>query len=334
MKGKKEILAGLLFFSGILQTINKLPLHKKLIVFNYHRIRPDSKEELLRFDEDVFGPCADIFRSQVKWLKANTRVLSEDELLDLIKTKQSPKEIFSMITFDDGYIDNYLSAYPILKEENVPAIFFIPTKTIMERKLGWWDIISYILKMSPLEKIDYEGQVFHIKTHYQEAKKYFLQRFKLEPHEHTKHLIEQLSLVCQVSLPEQALQDAELMTWEQIKEISQNNIAIGSHTHNHHVLATIDKDAQYQEVKISKTIIENQINKKVNSISYPVGNYQHFSKESQYAVKECGYKLAFSFNTGVNDLPLIDYYDIKRIAPPDKKSMFASTAILPRLFTW
>ena len=49
---------------------------------------------------------------------------------------------------DDGYIDNYTLAYPLLKVLNLPAIFFISTSLIEERHLGWWDIIDYMLKKS------------------------------------------------------------------------------------------------------------------------------------------------------------------------------------------
>jgi len=332
VKGKKDILAGFFYYSGIIECIKRIPV-AKLVVYNYHRIMPECNRGTLIFDEDVFGQSTTIFKMQVRWLKDNTKILSEEELLYFIDTMKFPKQICSMITFDDGYIDNYTFAYPILKEENVPAIFFIPSRSIMDRQLGWWDILSYILKMSPLKTINFENHFFNINANYLEVKKYFLQRFKLEPYENTKDLIEKLSLSCQVSLPEKTLQDAELMTWEQIKEMSQNNIAIGSHTHNHHVLATIDKESQLQEAKISKAIIENHINKKVNSISYPVGGYQHFSKETQQIIKECGYHLAFSFNTGVNYYPKIDRFDIKRIAPPNRKSMFAATTTLSRLFT-
>jgi peptidoglycan/xylan/chitin deacetylase (PgdA/CDA1 family) len=304
----------------------------RLVIYNYHRLRPDYNGELYRFDEDVFGPSAAIFKMQIRWLKANTRIISENELMDFFERREFPSQICSMITFDDGYIDNYTLAYPILKEENVPAIFFIPTKAIKDRQLGWWDILSYILKNSPIETIEFENKIFSIKVQYSQVKKFFLQKFKLESYEQTKQLLEKLSLLCQVQIPEVRLQDTELMTWEQIIEMSENNIIIGSHTHNHHVLATLNIENQLQEAKTSKSLIENQIGRKVNSISYPVGGYQHFSKDSQRVVKECEYRLAFSFNTGVNYWTRINRYDIKRIAPPDRKSLLAATTILPQVF--
>jgi peptidoglycan/xylan/chitin deacetylase (PgdA/CDA1 family) len=317
----------------MLKLIKILPAFR-LVIYNYHRLRPDCTRELSRFDEDVFGPSAAIFKMQIRWLKANTRILSEEELQNLIEMKEFPRQICSMITFDDGYIDNYTLAYPILKEEDVPAIFFIPTKAIIDRQLGWWDILSYILKVSPFETIEFDDQIFHIKTHYSQAKYYFLQKFKLEPFDQTKQLLEKLSSLCQVKMPETGLQDSELMTWEQISEVSKKNITIGSHTHNHHVLSTLDKEIQLKEVKSSKDLIEKKIGNKVNSISYPVGGYQHFSAESQRIVKGCGYRLAFSFNTGINSWTSINCYDIKRIAPPEGKGLFAATTIFPNIFAW
>ena len=53
---------------------------RSLTVFNFHRIRAESAFST-EFDEDVFGPTADEFRSHMRWLKANSELLSEDDLL-------------------------------------------------------------------------------------------------------------------------------------------------------------------------------------------------------------------------------------------------------------
>ncbi len=333
MKGKKVFIADILNHTGLLRLIARRT-KPYLIVYNYHRIRPDKIGEASNFDEDVFGPTVTTFRTQVKWLKSNTRIISEIELLEFVETMNFPKEICSMITFDDGYIDNYTLAYPILKSENVPAIYFIPSKSIMSRQLGWWDIVSYILKNSRKEAIIFNGDKIRMKGRYSQVKNYFLNKFKLEPNKKTKRLIDDLSNSCEVPLPDTELQGLELMSWEQIREVAQNNIAIGSHTHNHYALATLKAENQFAESKISKDTIEQKIKRVVNTISYPVGGYYHFTSKTQEVVKQCGYRLAFSFNTGTNDWRRINNYDIKRIAPPESNNLFAATAVLPNVFAW
>ena len=51
-----------------------------------------------------------------------------------------------LITFDDGYADNFEIGFPILQELGIPAVFFIPTDLIQSPRLTWWDHIAYAIK--------------------------------------------------------------------------------------------------------------------------------------------------------------------------------------------
>ena len=61
-----------------------------------------------------------------------------------------------LITFDDGYRDNYTLAFPILRKHGVQAVFFLPTAFIGTGKLPWWDVIAYIIKHSVKKHIHIE----------------------------------------------------------------------------------------------------------------------------------------------------------------------------------
>ena len=331
MQGKKQLLAKALSATKIL-SIYKPLVKNRLVVYNYHRIR-ENEASVTDFDDDVFGPTASEFQKQIRWLKNNTIILSEDELIVITEKNQIPKQICTLITFDDGYIDNYNLAYPILKKEKVPAIFFIPTEAINERKLGWWDLISFIIKKSSQEIIEYDDLQFNLTIDKESAKQYFLNKMKLEPYEKTKNLLSVLSKEFKVQIPDQQTQGSQLMTWDQIREMSQNNIKIGSHTNSHRVLRTLDLKTQEFELDISKSILEREIKSKVNSISYPVGGYQHFSEKTKIAAKRKGYRLGFSFNTGYNKIGYLDPYDVKRISPSNIISMLSATTILPEIFS-
>ena len=55
----------------------------------------------------------------------------------------------ALITFDDGYRDNFEVAAPILRERNVPATFFLPTAFLEAPRLPWWDQVAYAIKTDP-----------------------------------------------------------------------------------------------------------------------------------------------------------------------------------------
>ena len=86
----------------------------------YHRILP----EIDPFGIDV-TPLKR-FESQIKYLSSYFNIISVDELLNNF-TNNTVKKNTICITFDDGYLDNYQYAFPVLQKYNVPATIFLAT---------------------------------------------------------------------------------------------------------------------------------------------------------------------------------------------------------------
>ena len=96
-----------------------------LVVLTYHRIAERGTD---RFYDPVISASPQSFRTQVEWLRKRMHILTLLELDDRFETGGPWKEPAALMTFDDGYRDNFDAAVPILKELNVPATFFIPTE--------------------------------------------------------------------------------------------------------------------------------------------------------------------------------------------------------------
>jgi len=339
MKGKKELLADVLFNFNLVNLFKRLPLRNKLIVLNYHRVRPNDSDFTTAFDDGVYTLNMDEFTRQIKWLKQNTLTLSERELIDCYRDGSfvPPKTSIPcvVITFDDGYRDNYTLAYPILKFYEIPAILFVATQMINTRQIPWWDVIAYLIKRCSKSFITFDGRQFPMGDQKREAITFFQLLMKQEQYEHTKYLLSDLSEACEVAPPDSDLQDMEILTWDEIREMAQNHIAIGSHTHTHRVLSTINPSSQKEEMILSKLIIEENIGKPVLSISYPVGELCYITEETADIAASSGYAIGFTTNTGVNYWKSIQLYTIKRIARLlEKVSTVSLLTILPELFAW
>lgn len=335
MARRKELLANILFSSNLIGLFKRLPLKNKLIVLNYHRVRPDDPDFEPEFDENVFTIGASQFAVQMKWLAQNTHVLSEEKLIKAIREKKRFSRPAVMVTFDDGYRDNYTLAYPALKQNHIPAIFFISTGIIDKREVGWWDMIAYLVKKSSLPEINFNQQRFDLKKSRQTAIDFFQQRMKLEKYERTRHLIEDLARILEVDFPAPDLQDRQLLTWEQIEEMTQDVVTIGAHTHSHRVLATLDPTAQREEMVLSKLVLEKKLGRKVSSIAYPVGGPAHFTMETALIAQNCGYVLGFTCDSGVNSWNIEDLLTIRRVSGllEDIRTVSAFV-MLPDLFLW
>ncbi len=120
------LLSFLLYFSGFVTLYTylrrrylKYPI---TIVLMYHRICNNSTPDISVSTKN--------FDRQIAYLKRNFDIVSLDELVENYKRNYRLGKDIVAITFDDGYKDNYLNAYPILRNYNAPATIFLITNFI------------------------------------------------------------------------------------------------------------------------------------------------------------------------------------------------------------
>ena len=91
------------------------------------------------FDDPLgLGVSPEIFESQIRFLhKKGYQALTLDDIVDGKTIRRKPNQKYVAITFDDGYVDNYLNAFPILKKYGFTATIFFPTAHI--GKINSWD---------------------------------------------------------------------------------------------------------------------------------------------------------------------------------------------------
>jgi peptidoglycan/xylan/chitin deacetylase (PgdA/CDA1 family) len=74
--------------------------------------------------------------------------LSFDQALEIISGRRVQRGPAFVLTFDDGFENNYTIAAPILLRLNVPAIFYITTDYIEKNMMSWIDLIEYAAEHS------------------------------------------------------------------------------------------------------------------------------------------------------------------------------------------
>jgi len=111
---------------------------KKIPILMYHEIyRPEERDRLRGLTNPAYNTELKVFRNQIFWLQSNNiKTITIDKLLSQ-KPKKEEKVV--CLTFDDGWLGNYLYAYPILKEYEFKATFFIATELIGEPFYMTWE---------------------------------------------------------------------------------------------------------------------------------------------------------------------------------------------------
>ncbi len=116
----------------------------------YHRVAKP------RFDP--WGLCVspDNFTAQMTMLKSHRHVMSVDDLVTALAAGDVPK-FAAAVTFDDGYADNAIIAKPVLEELQIPATFFLTSKSIGEGQF-WWDELAALVLAFP-DAVDFEVEI-------------------------------------------------------------------------------------------------------------------------------------------------------------------------------
>ena len=99
------------------------------------------------------------------------------------------------------------------------------------------------------------------------------------------------------------------LTWEQIQEMSEHGITIGSHTRQHAFLTSLDEVALRDELAESKRVLQAQVDASIEWVSYPLGNYDI---RVQQAARAAGYVGAVATNPGPSAAD-DDLFALKRI---------------------
>lgn len=102
--------------------------NNKLIVLAYHRIM--EFDENFPFDIELISARPQQFEKQIKHISKYYSPITIEELCECHRTKSKIPDRSVLITFDDGFYDNYEYAFPVLKKYNVPATIFVSTDYI------------------------------------------------------------------------------------------------------------------------------------------------------------------------------------------------------------
>jgi peptidoglycan/xylan/chitin deacetylase (PgdA/CDA1 family) len=288
------------FYGNLRRKITK----SQVMILYYHRINPSNdKWHLKHLDPKSF-------EEQIKYLLHNFDIISLNNLNKLIINGKLPKKAV-VLTFDDGYKDNYKFAYPILKKYNLPATIYLSTGPIEEKKLFWTDEVRYILLKTDLETINLNKLGFyHLGSDEDKIRAASIIISKLKKMENTKknRIIENLVKLSDVNIPDK-LGKQDILSWNEIKRMNKNGVDFGAHTVNHPILTQLTIDEAKFEIQNSKNSIEENLEIEVDSFAYPNGDYNH---KILSIVKKAGFNSSVTVKPGFVHNSIGEIYQLNR----------------------
>jgi peptidoglycan/xylan/chitin deacetylase (PgdA/CDA1 family) len=256
-------------------------------------------------------------------LKKRHALVDPEELVHLITNPNRIRHFHVGVTFDDGYLDNYENAFPILKRHGIRALFFLPTHFVGTHYLPWWDRVANAVRRTKKSEIVLSypttTKIAVDRANPDETVQSVLRAFSRTENADIEKYLAAVEEACDVPMPVLA-EHRQFLSWDEAAEMSRAGMGIGSHSHSHRILGNLPASEQRTECIDSAAHIR-QRGLGADTIAYPVGNLHSFNPDTIAFAKEAGYRAGFSNYGGLNLPDAIDPFDVKRIGMSLEENM-------------
>lgn len=294
----------------------KSKFQKKAIILMYHQVCEK------KTDPWQLAVAPENFQYQLNHLKNYFDVISVDELVSTVQSGRLTNNLVA-ITFDDGFVDNYTNAAPLLEWFEMPATFYITSGAIRDSKLFWWDELqSVILHSESLPKklsvklgaeyFNFEFSRDHVlrpsvtqeivswsygaPLKNERIELYFRLWEKIQPLQHLDQYSAMRALRSWAKLDNIPLGPNAPMQGHQVKKLGANKLfTLGGHTVNHAMLSAQTELVQSYEIKDCKIDIEEISGKTIKGFAYPYGKYNPCTKS---LLQQNGYNYGLTTEEG------------------------------------
>ncbi len=258
----------------------------------FHRVCPESSTPRIRGNAGL-EVTPEYLENTIRFLRQNDyEIVSLTRVAQILNGNHEGKK-FAVFTFDDGYADNYLHAYPVFKKHKAPFTIYVTTHFPDGKAILWWYLLEDLILRENRIEFEFDGR----------KHQYFCA--SLWEKERTYQDIHGLILNNPPSTLDQRIQQvfknyavdllgktSELaLNWQQIREMSENPLVeIGAHTIRHHALNKLPESAVQKEMEGSRNKIESETGQKIEHFCYPFGTQNEVGEREFQIAKKCGFK--------------------------------------------
>ena len=346
----KYFMAIILYYSdliAIISSFRKILFNRSnLTILMYHRVLDENDREKEYLQPGLYVSRR-VFEKQIAFLSKKYNLISLKELSELLINKQPISPNSLVITFDDGWGDNYSYAFPILRKYRAPAIIFLTTDYIGTNNMFWFLEASILMTYNKLSK----AQVGRLIAEYESEKglaiespgaeleeanfvmsdrDWFIEKLKQLNPKIIQAILKELS--AQNGLAAESIKEnRSMLAWEEVIEMNENGIDFGSHGCSHRIMPALTDTEIERELIESKGIMEGKLGREINLFAYPNGDYSNHIRD---LVMNCGYICALATKGKKETESDTNIYSLRRINVHDGVSVGPTGEFSPAMFSF
>jgi peptidoglycan/xylan/chitin deacetylase (PgdA/CDA1 family) len=242
-------------------------------------------------DEEGFleGLAPRYFAAQVEYLLRHHRFMALSTLVAHINEKKPIPMRSVVLTFDDGFRDNYFHAFPVLRRFGIPATVFVTTGCVSTGRLPWSQRLGFILQATEASAVQVDSSdaplVLGRTAGRWRAYGVLKSRLRRMPAATREEMLDSLEHRLGVQTPLD-----RMLTWEQIKEMRGAGIEFGAHTVTHSLLGEIEPAEARWEMEKSLSDVQEHAGPESRAFAFPGGST---SASLVQLAKDVGFSSAF-----------------------------------------
>lgn len=304
----RSTLAGCLDTLGLLTAAKRIVLRRKVVVLMYHRVLSDDAM-LKTWSHPGIVVRSTTFASHMRILRRHFRPLTLDEFIACVTQSRRFPPSSCLVTFDDGWLDTYTEAWPILRHEGITATVFLPVSFMTPGRMFWQEQLrealfqvclavasARVVVSEARAVLDPHGYGHLLGLPLGDVREHITATVHSRAHPEATSL--RLLSTARHLLGHPALEPGPdgFMSWTMVREMAAGGIDFGAHGVTHRLLNTLPDPEIHHEVSVSRDKIANEIGVVPRAFAYPNGDW---NAQVATSVASHGFSVAFSTVPGL-----------------------------------
>jgi peptidoglycan/xylan/chitin deacetylase (PgdA/CDA1 family) len=209
---------------------------------------------------------------------------------------------FVVLTFDDGYRNNFTEAYPVLKALDAPFAVYVTTGFVDRRAVPWWEVIVALIERVPRLRMRIGDRELDLATETVGQKRAACRLVAAElcsaDEDEQRRAITTAAQAHGIDVDQ--LVAREMMDWDEVRSLAMDPlVTIGAHTVGHYALARIDVDRARREMAESRDRLAAMTGQRPRHLAYPYGSPRSAGEREFDLADELGFTTAVTTRRGV-----------------------------------